>query len=55
MEKINFHLPENQFPREGIRFFLKTLLPPNFKNFSKALNKRILFPLERKSVFTGRN
>ena len=55
MEKINFHLPENQFPRERIRFFLKTLLPPNFKNFSKALNKRILFPLDRKSVFTGRN
>ena len=27
----------------------------NFKNFNKALNKRILFPLDRKLVFASRN
>ena len=28
---------------------------PNFKSFNKALNKKILFPLDRKSVFTNQN
>ena len=46
------------------------LPPPNFKSFNKALNKKLLFlfplagmknslkktfPLDRKTVFTGRN
>ena len=28
---------------------------PNFKSFNKALNKKILFPLDRISVSTSRN
>ena len=28
---------------------------PNFKSFNKALNKKILFPLDRKYVSTSRN
>ena len=31
------------------------MLPPNFKNFNKALNKRILFLPDRKSVSTSWN
>ena len=36
---------KNQFPQAGTRFLSQTLLPLNFENFNKALNKRILFPL----------
>ena len=46
MEKMNFCKPKNQFPRAEIRFLLKRLLPPNFKIFSRALNKIILFLLD---------
>ena len=55
MEKINFYQPKNQFPQAEIRFLLKRLLPPNFKIFNRALNKTILFLLDRKFVFTSRN
>ena len=55
MQKINFHYRENQFPREGIRFFFKKLPPPDFKNYNKALNKKILVPLHRKRVSTSWN
>ena len=55
MEKNNFHKPKNLFPRAEIRFLLKRLLPPNFKIFNKALNKTILFLLDRKFVSTSRN
>ena len=55
MEKINFCLPKNQFPRVEIRFLLKRLLPPNFKIFSRTLNKTVLFLLDRKFVFTSQN
>ena len=54
MKRINFPLTENQFPRAGIKTLLKNLLPPNFKNFKKALNKRILFLLNRKFASTSR-
>ena len=36
---------KNQFPQAGTRFLLQTLLPLNFENFNKALNKRIPFSL----------
>ena len=39
---------KNQFPQAGIA-------TPNFKSFNKALNEKILFPLDRKSVSTSRN
>ena len=45
--------PENQFPRAEIRFPLKKVATPEFQNFNKALNKRILFTLDRKSVSTS--
>ena len=54
-KKINFYQPKNQFPRAEIRFLLKRLLPPNFKIFKRALNKTILFLLDRKFVSTSRN
>ena len=34
---------------------LEMFLLPNFKKFGKALNKRIIFPLDRKSVSAVRN
>ena len=37
---------KNQFPEAVIG-------TPNFKSFNKALNKKILFPLDRKSVSTS--
>ena len=46
---------KNTFPLEKKGFFKKKLLFPNFKNFDKALNKRMLFPLDRKSVSTSQN
>ena len=51
---------KNQFPQAGTRFLSQTLLPLNFENFNKALNKRILFPLAGmknllKNVSTWRN
>ena len=55
IESINFNQPENQFLRAGIRFFLKKLAQLNFKNLSKPLHKRILFPLDGKSVSTSEN
>ena len=55
MEKINFYWPKNQFPQAEIRFLLKRLLPPNFKIFSRALNRTILCLLNRKFVSTSRN
>ena len=55
MRKINFHQSENQFPQARIMCLSKKLLPPNFKNFSKALNKGTLSPLDRKSVSTSWN
>ena len=54
MEKINFYKPKNQFP-QAVRFLLKRLLPLNFKIFNRALNKTILFLLDRKFVSTSRN
>ena len=50
MEKINFYLPRNPSPRAK-----KNLLPPNFKIFNRALNKTILFLLDRKFISTSRN
>ena len=55
MKNINFNQPENQFLWSGIRFLLKKLLPPNYKCLRKPLNKRILFPLDGKSVSTSQN
>ena len=55
MEKINFHYPKNQFPREELRFLLKRLLPPNFKIFNKSLNRTILFLPDTKFVSTSQN
>ena len=37
------------------RFLLKRLLPPNFKIFNRALNKTILFLLDRKKFSASRN
>ena len=50
MEKINFYQPKNQFPRAEIRFLLKMLLLTKFKVFNRALNKIVLFLLDRKFV-----
>ena len=47
--------PRMSLPQAGIKCILKKLPHPNFKNFNKALNKRILFALDRKSVSTSRN
>ena len=55
MEQINLHKAENNFPQAGIKFLLKKLLKPHFKNLNKALNKRILFPIKRKSVSFSRS
>ena len=55
MGQINIHSPENQFPRAGVRFFLKEVAKPAFQNFNRALNKKILFPIDRKSVSTSWN
>ena len=40
---------------QKISFHKQELLPLNFKGFNKALKKKILFPLDRKSVSTSRN
>ena len=40
---------------QKISFHKQELPPPNFKSFNKALNKKILFPLDRKSFSTSRN
>ena len=53
--KIIFQQPENQFPRTGIRYLFNKLSTPSSKNFKKALNKKMLFPLGIKSVFPSRN
>ena len=53
--KINFYYSKNQFPRAEIRFLLQKLLLPSFKIFNRALNKAILFLLDRKFVSTSRN
>ena len=55
MRKINFHQSQNQFPQARIMCLSKKLLPPNFKNLNKALNKGILSPLDRKSISTSWN
>ena len=55
MEKKKIHKPKNQFPQTGIRFPFEKLLPSNFQNFIKALNKRITFPLNRKLLSITRN
>ena len=56
-KKLSFtnQFSSNQFPRAEIKFPLKRLLPPNFRNFSKALNERIVFPLDKKAVSTKKN
>ena len=44
------------FPRADIRFFFNIGLPIIARTFSKKyINERISFPLNRKSVATGRN
>ena len=48
-------LMENQFPRAEIRFVSKRELSPNFQIFNRALNKTIMFLLDRKFVSTSRN
>ena len=55
MEKKKIHKPKNQFPQTGIRFPFEKLLPSNFQNFIRALNKRITFPLNRKLLSILRN
>ena len=55
MKKINFQYRKNQFPRAEKKVFLKRLLHSNFKIFSKALNKTILFLQDRKLVYTSQN
>ena len=40
---------------QKISFHKQELPPPNFKSFNKALNKKILFQLETKSVSTSRS
>ena len=45
---MSFHEQEKGFSQ-------KKLLPPNFKNFSKSLNKKILFLPDTKPVYTSRN
>ena len=40
---------------QKISFHKQELPPPNFKSFHKALNKNILFPLDKKSVSTSQN
>ena len=55
MEKNNLYWPKNQFPRTLIRYLLKRLLSSNFEIFNGALNKTMLFALDRKLVSTSRN
>ena len=55
MEKSNLYSPKHYSPRAEIRFTLKGLLPPNFKIFSRALNKTVLLLLDRKFVPNSRN
>ena len=55
MEKNNFQQPKNQFQRAEIGFLLKVWLLQNFRIFNGALNKTILFLLDRKFVSTSRN
>ena len=40
---------------QKINFYMQEFPSPNFKSFKKALNKKILFPLDKKSVSTSRN
>ena len=40
---------------QKISFHKRELPSPYFKSFNKALNKEILFPLDRKSVSANRN
>ena len=54
-KKLTSTSKRNQFSRAEIRFLLKRLLRPNFKIFNRALNKTILFILERKFVSTAWN
>ena len=37
---------------QKISFHKQKLTPPNFKSFNKALNKKILFPPDRKFVLS---
>ena len=67
--KIRLHQTKNSFHQkeylrngkktsstsQKISFHKQELPPPNSKGFNKALNKKILFPLDRKSVSTSRN
>ena len=53
--KINLCQPKNQFSHAEIRLHLKRLLSSNFKIFNRALNKMILFLLDRKFVSSSRN
>ena len=54
-KKNNFRWPKNQFSRVRISFLLKKVATPDFRNLNKVLNKRILFPIDWKSVFTWQN
>ena len=40
---------------QKISFYKQELPAPIFKSFKKALNKKLLFPLDRKSVSIRRN
>ena len=42
-------------PNQKISIHKQKLPPPNFKSFNNALNKKLLFPMGRKSVSTSRN
>ena len=42
-------------PNQKIIIHKQKLPPPNFKSFNNALNKKLLFPMGRKSVSTSRN
>ena len=48
MEKISSTSQKNSLHKEE-------LPPPGFKNFNKALNKKKLFPLDKKSASTSWN
>ena len=41
--------------RQKISFHKQELSAPNFKSFKKAMNKKILFSLNRNSVFASLN
>ena len=55
LERVSEKREKISSTSQKISFHKQKLPPSNFKSFNKALNKKILFPLDRKSVSTSLN